>query len=131
MNVERCVHLHNEILQIAWTGSGRSLDRFAEETKTWFEAYGDDASSALPDLDSEVTQFLQQARVVSPQREPTFFYWVDDLAYPEFMFEFEEHFASELDFQYEGEPEKRDYEPNRYIVLYGLTHLDSHSLGLV
>lgn len=129
MNVDRCIELHNRILEHGWTGWGRSSGRFQDECLTWFAAFPDEAEAVRPALAPEVFRFLQHARTIwEPASDLSAFYWVNNLSSPEFMFEFEELFLSQQNGIGLGENEDAQ---NRYIVLYIMNTHGSHRLGLV
>jgi hypothetical protein len=88
MDVERCVVLHNEILQHGWIGSGRSPDQLAANCTHWFDYYGAKAEAVRPSLDPDLIIFLERALLPNVE-EFSFFYWVNSLAGPDYMFEFE------------------------------------------
>ena len=93
MNVNRCLALHHEILQHGWLGSGRSLSSLERNCKTWFNTFGEEAEAIRSDLASDLIKFLEQARFSydwENEKHVNFFYWVDNLAGPESMFEQEE-----------------------------------------
>ncbi|CAO2656567.1 Nn.00g053700.m01.CDS01 [Neocucurbitaria sp. VM-36] len=136
MNVERCIELHNEILRHGWVNSGHDPSQFGSAARPWvsyFNDFGDAGQAILPDLVPELGQFLQQARIVEyePDRSGgySFFFWVDNLARPGNMFEYEEMWEMILDKPYK--PMKCKYEAKRFIVLYTLNQLASHHVGLV
>jgi hypothetical protein len=126
MTVERCVVLHNEILQHGWIGSGRSPDQLAANCTHWFDYYGAKAEAVRPNLDPDLIIFLERALLPNVE-EFSFFYWVNSLAGPEYMFEFE------LSFSYGGMADAEDAEEwgERFVVLYAMNDFGSHRLGLV
>ena len=135
MNVERCIELHNEILRHGWVKSGHDPSQFETADKPWMNYLGDDELAILPDFIPKLGQFLQQARIIFDKPDESggysFFFWVDNLAAPGNMFEYEEMWEMWLDMHYDGMPPKREYEPKRFMVLYTLNQLASHVVGLV
>lgn len=61
LGYERCAALHNELLELGWTGSGRSLDDL--ETNTWFEIWGQEAEDCRVLLSDDLTAFLERAQI--------------------------------------------------------------------
>jgi hypothetical protein len=136
MNVERCIKLHNEILLHGWTNSGHDLSQFEIFAKPWMSYFGDDELGVLPGLVPELRQFLQEARFIPGDPDKCggpfhFFFWVDNLAAPGNLFEYEESWDMMLDSKHGNEPLRCEYEANRFIVLYSLSLLESHVVGLV
>jgi hypothetical protein len=136
MNVERCVKLHNEILLHGWVNSGHDLSQFEIFAKPWMSYFGDDELEILPDLVPELQQFLHEARVIFEDPDKcggafSFFFWVDNLAAPGNMFEYDEMWDMTLDCNYDVEPLRCEFEANRFMVLYSLNQLASHVVGLV
>ena len=89
MNVERCIELHNEIVQHGWVGSGRSPETLTSQSKSWFQLHGEKAEAARSDLSAELIQFLEQAQDPYAQESETclsFFHWVSGLSGPSYMF---------------------------------------------
>jgi hypothetical protein len=121
MNVERCVALHNEILRSGWVSSGRSLETLESTSKTWFDTFGDDAEAVRAQLAPDLVRFLQQARVIHDPEfaaDLPFFYWLQNLASPNFMFEQAEDWSD-------------DGEDGRFLVLYEMNNFTGHWCGLV
>ncbi|CAN9232060.1 unnamed protein product [Alternaria alternata] len=71
MNVERCIELHNEIVQHGWVGSGRSPETLTSQSKSWFQLHGEKAEAARSDLSAELIQFLEQAQDPYAQESET------------------------------------------------------------
>jgi len=132
MNVERCIELHNEILCLGWVNSGHNRSQFETVAKPWMNYFGDGELAILPDLAPELGHFLQQARIIFNEPDESggysFFFWVDNLAAPGNLFEFEEMWEMNLDHEMHL---KREYEVKRYLVLYTLNQLAHHNVGLV
>jgi hypothetical protein len=97
--------------------------------------FGDDELGVLPDLVPELSRFLQEARVIFDEPDKhgvlSFFFWVDNLAAPGNMFEYEEMWEILLDIDHDEEPMKCKFETQRFLVLYSLNPLASHVVGLV
>ena len=118
MNVDRCIALHNEILRHGWVGSGRSVESLESSCQTWFDTFSDAAEAVRADLAPDLVQFLQHARVIcDPEAKVDlfFFYWVQNLADPGFMFEQEDDWPEE----------------GRLLVLYAMSNFTGHFCGLV
>ena len=147
MNVERCISLHNEIVRHGWVGSGRSADTLASHSKSWFEVFGDEAEAERSNLSPGLIQFLEKIQIPRIEEEgfyPEFFYWVQGLSHPEYMFEFEDML---WDYDYtndkeegngekkgngeeEGNGDEEDIEEDegdegRRLVLYAAAHFDT------
>lgn len=121
MDVERCVALHNEILRSSWTSSGRESDSLESACHTWFDTFGDEAEAVCPNLAPDLVTFLQRARVIYGLETGVhldFFYWVQNLASPDFMFEHTEDLAD-------------DEDDGRYLVLYAMSNFTGHFCGLL
>jgi len=148
MNVERCISLHNEIVRHGWVGSGRSPDTLASHSKSWFEVFGDEAEAERSNLSPNLIQFLEQIQIPRVEEEgfyPEFFYWVQGLSHPEYMFEFEDMFW-DYDYKNDGdetheeeveqeegdEDEDETGDEGRRLVLYAAGHFDTgHICGLM
>ncbi|KAH8634367.1 hypothetical protein IG631_09767 [Alternaria alternata] len=118
MNVDRCIALHNEILRHGWVGSGRSVESLESSCQTWFDTFRDAAEAVRADLAPDLVQFLQHARVIcDPEAKVDlfFFYWVQNLTDPGFMFEQEDDWPEE----------------GRFLVLYAMSNFTGHFCGLV
>jgi hypothetical protein len=118
MDVERCIALHNEILLYAWINAGRSPESFESECTTWLDVFSDEAEATRAAFIPDVVRFLEGARMSDPN-DMSFFYWVNGLAGPEYMLEFDIEGADD-----EGWTE-------RYIVLYMMNSFVSHGCGVV
>ena len=77
---ERCVVLHNYIVQTGWVGSGHPLSELRHES--WFERHGDAAEAIRDRLDPSLVSFLEKAYDVDPTLL-SFFYWVSSLSSPD------------------------------------------------
>jgi hypothetical protein len=118
MNVERCLALHDEILRLGWVGSGRSLESLESNCKTWFDMYGAEAEAFRSKLAPDLVEFLEHARIMCDAEsggDLFFFYWVQNLASPEFMIELEDCFE----------------EHGQCLVLYAMSNFNGHFCGLV
>lgn len=135
MNVSRCIELHNEILRHGWAYAGHDPSQFEAAAKPWMSYFGDDGLAILPDLVPELGQFLRQARIIFDEPDESggysFFFWVNNLAVPGNMFEFEVMWEMVLDVHYNEMLEEGEYEPKRFMVLYTLNQLAGHNVGLV
>ena len=157
MNVERCISLHNEIVRHGWVGSGRSPDTLASHSKSWFEVFGDEAEAERSNLSPGLIQFLEQVQIPRVEEEglyPEFFYWVQGLSHPEYMFEIEDmlwDYDYENDKEEEGKgdedgggdeeeegieedqgDEEEEGDEGRRLVLYAAAHFDTgHICGLM
>lgn len=82
MDTDRCVALHNAILEHGWIASGRSAADFEANTRTWWTEYG--ASTDVGRLHPSLRAFLTQARVVPYGYQPdtSFFFNVRGLLVP-------------------------------------------------
>lgn len=111
LDYERCAALHNELLEIAWTRSGRSLDIL--ERKSWFEFYGTQAEAIRGRLSKDIIAFLENAIEVA---ESNFhlFYYVAGLSTPDMLW---------TNHEYKTE--------DRFLTLYIANDLASHLDGLV
>ncbi|KAI4667105.1 uncharacterized protein J4E79_001789 [Alternaria viburni] len=121
MNVERCIALHNEILRHGWVSSGCSPESLEATCKTWFDTFGDDAEAVRPQLSPDLVRFLQEARLIGYSEsvvDLSFFYWLQNLASPNFMFEQAEDWSD-------------DGEDGNLLVLYEMNNFSGHWCGLV
>jgi hypothetical protein len=113
MDVNRCVHLHNEILQIGWEGRGNNASDLG---KSWFEYYIDDVAEVQDRLSADVLLFLKRAHEVGD--EHSFFYYVAGLSHPSIMFS--------------GEAEENSTDASsRYLTLYAANDIAAHPHGLM
>jgi hypothetical protein len=120
MNVDKCVARHHKILQHDWLGVGRSLSSFERNCKSWFDTFGEEAEAVRANLASDLITFLEQARYSydwENEKYINFFYWVDNLAGPDRMFEQEGYF--------------QDHGEKRYLILYTMNSYHNHPCGLV
>jgi hypothetical protein len=131
MNVERCVALHNEILQYGWYKSGRSAEDFDPKCKTWidtFDSVSEHFQDALNHLSLDLVRFLRRARV-PVEYNLEFFYWIQGLSSPDFMVEMSEHF------KYRGNMDESIGDEvlwnNRYFLLYPMNNFHGHFMSLV
>lgn len=108
---ERCAALHNELLEVGWTGSGKSLD--ALERRTWSDFHGEEAEGVRNRLSEELMAFLERALVVE-EGDHSLFYYVNGLSYPDNMWT-----------NHEGG------ESDRFLTLYAANDLAEHPDGIV
>ncbi|THW47914.1 hypothetical protein D6D21_03171 [Aureobasidium pullulans] len=80
LDYERCAALHNELLELGWTGSGRSLDDL--ETDTWFEIWGQEAEDCRVLLSNDLIAFLERAQIPKTDDEYSLFFYVYGFAPP-------------------------------------------------
>ncbi len=115
MNVDRCVSLHNRILQHGWIHSGKSYEELISSTNTWFNVYGRSAEAVRGKLCKELVQFLEKA-LVAPKGH-AFFYYYCSLHKPASLFD--------LAWRYE---EFGETDSTRYVALYDSENIrdDSH-----
>jgi hypothetical protein len=120
MDVDRCVALHNKIFKHGWFESGRTIEEFERECKTWFSLWGDEAEALRNTFSPELVAFLERAYAVGIGH--SFFWYVEGLDYPTGLFEAAHCFNEASD----------DDDPARYIVLYHMNnHGESHVVGLL
>lgn len=115
LDFERCAALHNELIQLGWTGSGKALDQL--ETLTWFEIWGEAAEESRSLLSEDLVSFLERAHNIKNEDAGSFFYYVDGLMSPERMW-------------HTNELRNADEESPRYLTLYGAHDMPSHPDGL-
>ena len=96
LDYERCAALHNELLELGWTGSGRSLDDL--ETNTWFEIWGQEAEDCRVLLSDDLTAFLERAQIPKTDDDYSLFFYVYGFAPPKRLWD-------TFDWRFE-EPEK-------------------------
>ncbi|KAI4605107.1 hypothetical protein J4E83_010843 [Alternaria metachromatica] len=122
MNVERCISLHNEIVRHGWVGSDRSPDTLASHSKSWFQVFGEEAEVERSALSPDLVQFLEQVQIPRVEEEgfyPEFFYWVQGLSHPEYMFEFEDmlwDYDYKNDKEEEGNGEEEEEGWRKYVI---------------
>ena len=124
-DVERCIELHNRLVQIGWEGSSQIFED--AEMQTWWDMYGADCDEQdlTPRLIPELIDFLKGALRPDPGETgpdspyQNLFYYIQGLALPKTI-------LSEY-FILEGLDEK----PPRYVLLYRVTDLKSHSCGIM
>jgi hypothetical protein len=122
MDVEKCVLLHNRILEHGWLGSGKTIEDLEQNRKTWFDYHGDLAEAISDILSPDLIAFLERAYVVDCDDGHSFFYYVGGLSGPGYIQE-----------QLEGLnvvcPEEGE---TRYVVLYTMNYsFGSHQVGLM
>jgi hypothetical protein len=124
MDVERCIALHNEILRYGWVGSGRSPESLESGCRTWFDTFGEEAEAIRSDLAPDLIRFLEHARFIrDPESKVNFFYWVQNLASPEYMLQMSDMFPY-------GSRNGKEWK-QRYMVLYAMSNFTGHICGLV
>jgi hypothetical protein len=119
MNIDKCVALHNQILKHGWLGSGRTIEDFEQECKTWFDLWGDEAEALRNTLSPDLVAFLERA--YATHADHSFFYYVSGLDYPSGLFE-----AAECISECYSQDDR-----TRYVVLYHMNRFGSHNVGLV
>jgi hypothetical protein len=125
MDVDKCVELHNKILEHEWVHSGKSIEDFERLRQTWFEKYGDDAEAIRDLLSPNLTAPLERAYEIDYDGGHSFFYYVNGLFSPQIVHD-----------QSDGLNEAwwQDGEEGalRQIVLYVMNYsFGSHPMGLV
>ncbi|KAF2850137.1 hypothetical protein T440DRAFT_468820 [Plenodomus tracheiphilus IPT5] len=119
MDVDKCVTLHNRILQLGWSGSGRTNEEFGQDCKTWFDYFGPDAEALRDVLSTDLVAFLERAYVTDDTH--SFFYYVGSLHHPS-------NILAAADFIKEVWSEDDE---TRYLVLYAMNMFGSHPVGLI
>lgn len=83
----------------------------------------------------EIRRFLQQAQIIFSEPDKAirfhFFFWVNNLAAPGNLFAFEEMVQMALDPVDDTTLLRCEYEKKRFLLLYTLNQLASHSVGLL
>jgi hypothetical protein len=121
MNVDKCVALHNKILEHGFLQSGRTIEDLQRERKTWFDNYGDKAEAFHGTLSSDLIAFLERVYVTN-ENNYSFFYYVSCLYWPEGLFE-DAQCLNEADY---------DESSTRYVALYMMNMFSSsHRTGVV
>ncbi|OTB10788.1 hypothetical protein K445DRAFT_322683 [Daldinia sp. EC12] len=106
----RCAALHNKLVEYAWVAEGRHISDLRR--RSFFEYYGDQANEIRERLDSTLVTFLES--IVVAEDLPPFFFWVEGISSPAFMF-----FYS-------------DTLPDRFVVLYNTyPGFVGHAVGLI
>ncbi|KAK5992083.1 hypothetical protein PT974_05481 [Cladobotryum mycophilum] len=89
MDHERCVALHNYLVDYAWVAEGRSLTSLRENNTTFFTTHGAAAEHLRPRLDPSLAAFLAGAMLPpadGPDPAP-FFFWASGLSNPGDLFD--------------------------------------------
>lgn len=119
MDVDRSVALHNKILEIGWSGSGRSAEEFKQICKPWFDYHGDEAEEVRDLLSPDLTAFLERA--YEADNDHVFTYYLNGLNWPGGLFSDATIFNDTW-----SEDDK-----SRFVVLYFMNTFASHPVGLV
>jgi hypothetical protein len=120
MDVDKCVALHNKILQLGYLGSGKSVEQFEQECKPWFDYFGDEAEELSDKLSPDLIAFFERA-FMSGDRH-AFFFYVGGLNGPTSLFGAVASLNS--GFSYDDQ--------TRFVALYGMNLFPaSHGCGLV
>ncbi|OBT62719.1 hypothetical protein VE03_07119 [Pseudogymnoascus sp. 23342-1-I1] len=83
LDYQRCVLLHNFLVEYSWLADGRSLDDL--DRRSFFEHYGDEVEKIRERLEPGLIAFLEAAYV---NHEPSLFYlWVYGITWPDRLFE--------------------------------------------
>ncbi|KAJ8114716.1 hypothetical protein OPT61_g3468 [Boeremia exigua] len=97
--------------------------------------FGNDKLEVLPNLVPEIQHFLQEARIILDEPNKlggfSFFYWVNNLASPGNLFQCEEIVELALDPGDDTLHMKCEYKKRRFVLLYTLNQLASHSVGIL
>jgi hypothetical protein len=105
--------------RLAWLRPRSRLPR--AQLQEWLDTFGEEAEAVRGDLVPDLVEFLEQARFVYDWEHEvhlSFFYWVQNLASPDFKFEMQ---------KYEQEKEGE----TRYLVLYAMNNFTGHFYGLM
>ncbi|KAH4063780.1 hypothetical protein HBH50_186600 [Parastagonospora nodorum] len=122
MDVDKCVVLHNKILEHGWVHSGKSREDLERNRKTWFDYHGDEAEAIRDILSPDIIAFLERAYEVDCEDGHAFFYYVAGLFSPSLIHELSETFNH--DSSEDGILQN--------IVLYNMnSSFGSHPVGLV
>jgi hypothetical protein len=122
MDVDRCVELHNKILEHGWVQSGKSKEDLERNRKTWFDYHGDEAEAIRDVLSPDIFAFLERAYVMDCEGGHAFFYYVGGLFSPSLVHEISEIF----------DHDSEDGGMLQNIVLYNMnSSFGSHPVGLV
>jgi hypothetical protein len=121
MDVDKCVTLHNKILEHGWLHSGKTLEELEQNRKTWFDYHGDAAEAMRDLLSPDLTAFLERAYEVTCEDGHSFFYYVKCLFSPAMV---QEH-SRTLNYECpDGEMQN--------VVLYIMNYsFGSHPMGLM
>jgi hypothetical protein len=121
MDVDKCVELHNKILEHGWLRSGKTIEDFEQKRQTWFDQHGDQAEAVSELLSPDLIAFLEGAYTVDCEYDHTFFYYVGGLAGP---FNIQDNMETLNMVCEEGE--------TPYILLYMMNYrFGSHPVGLM
>jgi hypothetical protein len=122
MDVDKCVELHNKILEHGWLHSGKTTEDFKQNRQTWFDYHGDHAETISDLLSPDLIAFLEGAYVIDYEDGHSFFYFVSGLSGPVNIQEQMETLNSVC--EEEGE--------TRYVLLYIMNYsFGSHPVGLM
>ena len=122
MDVDKCVELHNKILEHGWLHSGKTIEDFGQKRQTWFDQHGDQAEAISDLLSPDLIAFLERAYEIHCDGAHSFFYYVGGLAGPVNIQEQME--SLNLVCEEEGE--------TRYVLLYMMNcDFGSHPVGLM
>lgn len=114
---ERCAALHNQLVEVGWTGSGNSLDDL--ERKTYFDYvhHTPEAENYRSRISDDLTAFLERAIVTKDDH--SFFYCVNGLNHPH-------------DLWATHEIENKDNgDDDRFLTLHAANNIASHPDGIV
>jgi hypothetical protein len=122
MDVDRCVELHNKILEHGWLRSGKATEYFEQNRQTWFDYHGDQAEAISNLLSPDLIAFLERAHTIDCEDGHFFFYFVSSNSGPGDM----EDQMEILNSACEEEDE------TRYVLLYIMNYsFGSHPMGLM
>jgi hypothetical protein len=122
MDVDKCVILHNKILERGWLQSGKPIEDLEQNRKTWFEYHGDEAEAIRDTLSPDLIAFLERAYEVDCENGHSFFYYVAGLFSPALVHEQSDTFNHE----------SADDDDLQIIVLYNMNYsFGSHPVGLL
>lgn len=85
LDSERCIALHNAVLEYAWTKSGRSAEDFHSQSQVWWQYHSDDVEQFSQRLHPSLRSFLEAALILPPEldgKRQNFFYILDGLYSP-------------------------------------------------
>jgi hypothetical protein len=122
MDVDKCVELHNKILEHGWLRSGKTIEDFEQNRQTWFDKNGDQAEAISGLLSPNLIAFLERAYEIDCEGGHQFFYLVSSLSGPGDIQNQMEVLNSVC--EEEGE--------TRYVLLYIMNYnFGSHPMGLM
>jgi len=129
MDHVRCADLHNEIVRLGIEGTGETFN--PEALQLFWDTVPEHHEQLEQQMKWSIIEFYKRALVYNRQYESessyqNFFYFVSELNNPLH----EGYYRDTLEGENQDARERED-DPDRYLLFYTATNLESHAMGIV